>query len=189
MKLKCLNANCEHQCIIETTNTEMPNTCPWCDAGLELFEIVDEEQEANIAVLGIMPHWAQPRRIIYDTTKKQYYTIENIVGKRVRLKDESGYDSDSCSVDEILNNCVEARVRKYTDDEMYKVLGKEVFDRKYTVSIVSSYRDEYNTGNDAVVLVANKWTSAKELAKEFIYNNGDGPCGVLEHIENGEWVE
>lgn len=81
----------------------------------------------------------------------------------------------------------QARLRPWTYKE---AIGKTVFwkfdnSKKEIASMITRADDEGN-----VYVVGYGELKAKKLMMEERFSQSDGsPCGVLEHYENGEWVE
>lgn len=76
----------------------------------------------------------------------------------------------------------QARLRPYNAEEMKALIGKVVENINFAHFITTFDKElqEVVSGSDGY--------SAKDLV-EFGYTIDGQPCGVLEHIEDGEWVE
>ena len=79
---------------------------------------------------------------------------------------------------------VQARFRPYNAEEMKSLVGKIVC-TKTDKAIVGGYRGADNT--IVLACIGNSF-SAETLLKVGATIDGT-PCGVLEHLENGEWVK
>lgn len=176
MKLKCLNANCEHQCIIETTNTEMPNTCPWCDAGLELFDIVDEEPKQKTKTE--LPDWCKVGKWVYEKERKEYFKITK-VDCLISMQNADGKGQYGHGA--FADKCVQARLRPYNAEEMKALVGK-VLKHDTGLYLVTAYENRWNQ-----VKIESAWREEEELLERWTIDTM--PCGVFEHLEDGEWVE
>lgn len=124
-----------------------------------------------------LPDWCKVGEWVY-LSNEEYDKIESIDGFGVNLA--SGAIIDKKYIHE---EAVSARLRQYNGEEMMGLIGKvlrggENFD--FFALIVYAESGEIQTN-------AHCYTAAELL------NNGytiDGrPCGVLEHLEDGDWVE
>lgn len=76
----------------------------------------------------------------------------------------------------------QARLRPYSPDEMEPLVGK-VLHHDTGSYLVTAFEKRWNQ-----VKIEGVWRDVEELMKVWTWFNGE-PCGVLEHLENGEWVE
>lgn len=83
----------------------------------------------------------------------------------------------------ILYQFSQARLRPYNAEEMRGLVGKMVTTDKGDASIVT----DFDTSLDELCIYA-EWYKNKELLNSAWQIDGK-PCGVLERLENGEWVE
>lgn len=116
--------------------------------------------------------WLDPQKI---TGANGYEKVTNVDG--LGLMFESGLMV--CFSHRIL----QARLRPYNAEEMRGLVGKMV-STKRDCGIITGYRG----GEDNKVIVA--WEDIRYSAEDLLKINAtiDGkPCGVLEHMENGEW--
>ena len=75
-----------------------------------------------------------------------------------------------------------ARLRPYNAEEMHGLVGK-VLKHSTGEYLVTAFEIRWNQ-----VKIESAWREANELA-ELWKQLDDSPCGRLEHLENGEWVE
>jgi hypothetical protein len=87
----------------------------------------------------------------------------------------------------ILHQFSQARLRTYNAEEMRELVGKVVTTSSGRhCTLVTACKQEYSVIEPQVML--DKWMYATDLLHGG--NTIDGkPCGVFEHLENGEWVE
>jgi hypothetical protein len=78
-----------------------------------------------------------------------------------------------------------ARLRPYNAKEMKALMGK-VIEKGPSMHIVTGFENVL-FGNECMVHVNGCLYNANDLLRQFTIDNA--PCGVLEHLENGEWVK
>lgn len=131
----------------------------WCKVGEYVFHDVDEKY--------------------YKVESVQDYTIETttVVGRSTRLQDQETF----------CNNYVQARLRPYNADEMRRLVGEVVSytdkSRYFLISCADFCTDTPH------IYFGETWHTAEEINKPSLYQLDNKPCGKLEHLENGEWVE
>lgn len=118
-----------------------------------------------------------------------YFKITYIddVSKRVDIQQVEDRSEGYLSFHTVCNETVQARLRPYNADEMKALVGKVVTTSSGRhCTLVTACKQEYSSIQPQVML--NKWLYATDLLNGG--NTIDGkPCGKLEHLENGEWVE
>ena len=77
---------------------------------------------------------------------------------------------------------LQARLRPYSPEEMSSLVGK-VLHHSTGAYLVTAFENRWNQ-----VKIESVWRDADELMKLWTWLDGK-PCGVLEHLEDGEWVE
>lgn len=82
------------------------------------------------------------------------------------------------------DDCKQARLRPYNAEEMRALMGK-VIKKGPSMHIVTGFENVFC--NECMVHVNGCLYSANDLLRQF--HIGNAPCGVLEHLENGEWVK
>lgn len=121
-----------------------------------------------------LPDWCVGEWVAYYTAKGyKYFKIAKI--ELNRLYSEDGKFSLMCNVSQ-------ARLRPYNADEMRSLVGK-VIEWKGDAFVVTAFSKER-----MVVVFDSIHHTAEDLIND-CYTIDGSPCGVLEHIENGEWVE
>jgi hypothetical protein len=66
-----------------------------------------------------------------------------------------------------------------------KALMGKVIEKGPSMHIVTGFENVF--GNECMVHVNGCLYDANDLLRQFTIDNE--PCGVLEHLENGEWVK
>lgn len=120
-----------------------------------------------------LPDWCKEGEWVFDTTINKYIKVstDDIIKYSAKV---CKYISDG--------EIVQARLRPYNAGEMKALVGK-VIERYSSAYLVISYaHDDFET----TVYIEGKYLSADNLLRDFTINGK--PCGVLEHLENGEWV-
>jgi hypothetical protein len=121
-----------------------------------------------------VPEWCKIGGFVYLKALQIYKKIES--AEELNHISEQGY----------WKSCCQARLRPYNADEMKELVGK-VYESSVCTFLITGYDKRSNS-----VKVNEVWFDAKDLMNGKNSINPplvDGkPCGVLEHIENGEWV-
>lgn len=128
--------------------------------------------------LAVFPEWCKVGEWVYspcgcDPDKGTYFKITQI--DDVCIIGEN----DVCHVD----NVVRARLRPYNPEEMKALIGKVIVEN---MSGDIGWVIGYCHRNETVYAGKNSFT-ADLLLSDFTIDGS--PCGVLEHLENGEWEE
>jgi hypothetical protein len=133
---------------------------------------------------AVLPDWCKQDAWIYDHNEKQYAQVKDITGEieDITLVYVNEKKPITKSKKYILDCCSQARLRPYNAEEIPD-LPFEVTDRNYNsrTTVVSCQ------GNNVWLGGASTAISTEELMRDFTAKGS--PCGKLEHIENGEWVE
>lgn len=79
-----------------------------------------------------------------------------------------------------------ARLRPYNAEEMKALMGKVLEQKNGDAFMVTAYTPQLEKDVCAVD-IDNMWVTPDDVLKNYTINGK--PCGVLEHLENGEWVE
>ena len=125
-----------------------------------------------------LPDWCKVGEWIY-TSSEQYLKIEGISIDLQKIELSNGA---TWSNQDIIDEAVPARLRPYNADEIPKL--------PFEVSEINSdFRTivESCKGDKIWLAGASTAISTEELMRDFHYEGF--PCGVLEHRENGEWVQ
>lgn len=167
------------KCTHETPNFSAPtlycvrahSTCHWRAA---------EEQKPELPKWCKVGAWVWHGPFDGINFEQPYFKIERIDGELVYEKSHNnGFPVHYAYLKQ-------ARLRPWTHKE---AIGKIVF-----------WKGDYDYQENAAMLVGadtdgdfSLYTvgpvTAEELTKEIYYQSDGSPCGVLEHYENGEWVE
>lgn len=176
-KWKCVEKNCcPSECEFETTCTGKPDFCPLDGHSAKWEEVAGEsEQKPNEPVTDCnqLPDWCKVGEYVWCD--------RNGYGKIYSVRE----DRKSCAVYfrhgggeyplKAFLKFKQARLRPWLPEE---AIGKVIMEAKCYYII--SAADEYTA------LIGNTFIKMDELLNK--YKQPDGLlCGVLEHIEDGEW--
>ena len=117
-----------------------------------------------------------------DEVSVVYLKISDIADGCVFAKEKN--DLIAFSFDTFSKNAKPARLRPFNADEMKALMGK-VIEKGPSMHIVTGFENVFD--NECMVHVNGCLYGANDLLRQFTINNK--PAGVLEHLENGEWVE
>jgi hypothetical protein len=161
----------------------------WCSEGNDSF--IDGKFDANdwknslIERPTRLPDWCEVGEFGYDHNNKVYFKIKRINNESIVLQYPYNEDVESNLYIEFFmaQNPTQARLRPYNAEEMKALVGRVVKKGRNLYS-VTAYIEELQS-----IIIASL-SSALLNAELLIVNNMtiDGsPCGVLEHLEEGEW--
>ena len=140
------------------------------------------EQYNNAPEGTKLPDWCKVGEWVYCTKTNNYGKILSVDKEEVNICIPPD-GTFSAKTNMMLKYGRTARLRSYNAEEMKALVGK-VIERHSSAYLVISYaHDDLGT----TVYIEGKYLSADNLLRDFTINNA--PCGVLEHLENGEWVE
>lgn len=196
-KWKCVDNNgCPSKCEFETTSIGKPDFCPidghsarWeeseKEAG-ETFYFCDEVEEAKEKIKQVMnereesvtncnqlPDWCKVGDWCYYSAR--YLKITDIKNGGVYAKEKEEDSPLWLSFDTFKKVAKPVRLRMWTPEE---AIGKVIMEAKCYYII--SAADEYTA------LIGNTFIKMYELLNRFKQPDGS-PCGVMEHLEDGEW--
>ena len=123
-----------------------------------------------------LPNWCKVGEWVYDKAINRYSQVadEDITKG---LQEICKYISKG--------EIVQARLRPYNADEMKALVGK-VIEKGPSMHIVTGFENVFD--NECMVHVNGCLYSANDLLQKG-FTCDTRPCGRLEHLENGEWVE
>lgn len=123
-----------------------------------------------------LPEWCKVGEWVYLSNEK-YDKIESIDGFGINLASGSIINKKY-----IHEDAVSARLRPYNAHELKALVGKVIeFDTFAQLVLM------YDGKDNAILAGDGDWISESTLLKDYTINNK--PAGVLEHLENGEWVK
>lgn len=137
-------------------------------------------QNSLIERYAKLPEWVEVGGWVYDP-KNGYGKITRGTVKSCYIEFDGGAGDFS---PEEFAELKQARLRPYNSDEMKALVGK-VIERGPSMHIVTGFENVLD--NECMVHVNGYLYSANDLLRLFTIDNAT--CGVLEHLENGEWVE
>ena len=130
-----------------------------------------------------LPDWCKVGKWVYHDSDGYYYTVKSIdiENDNIQITDEES--KYTYTANELKTLFSPARLRPYNAKEMKALVGKVItHSPTWDVSFVTGFCN----GTEKIYSGTNCF-NAETLLKDFTINNA--PCGVLEHLENGEWVE
>lgn len=128
-----------------------------------------------------LPDWCKVGEWVY-LSNEEYDKIESIDGFGINLA--SGAFVNKKYIHE---EAVSARLRKYNAEEMKALVGKVVDKKDGDAFVVTAYTPELDSRKLSAVAIDDMWVTADDVLEYYTIN--DSPCGKLEHLENGEWVQ
>lgn len=137
-------------------------------------------QNSLIERHATLPDWCEVGEWVYNTVYKEYVQISDIDEFEVSLKDGAYC---SMGIKSFLEDCRQARLRPYNAEEMKALVGKVITFTDGAVALCTAYSVQNN-----IVIIDNTSWKPDSLINVGYSINGK-PCGVLEHLENGEWKE
>ena len=123
------------------------------------------------------PDWCKLGEWMWIKDFNAYFKVDRLDGLLARGKDFCGSNYSVA-----IENIRQARLRPYNAKEMRGLVGK-VIEGKDEISVIT----DYSRDNNKIYFIGG-WSSADEILKQGYTIDGK-PCGVLEHLENGEWVK
>lgn len=129
-----------------------------------------------------LPDWCKIGKWVYSKDEKGYALVKSLCTIGVNLLFADGHTLLQRSTSYIRNECVQARLRPFNADEMRGLVGK-VIEWKGDAFVVTAFSSERK-----LVVFDSIHHTADELIDSGYTIDGK-PCGVFEHLENGEWVE
>ena len=126
-----------------------------------------------------LPEWCKNGALAWENG--DYFELEVIdEDHRITMKYSDGTE-ESVIADYIGKHVKQARLRPYNAEEM-KALVTRVIEDEDELMFVTGYDKK-----DNLVVVWDEYFSADSLLRKCTIDGK--PCGVMEHLENGEWVE
>lgn len=126
-----------------------------------------------------LPEWCKVGEWVWATAFKTYFKVDEVDALFVGGKSVSGGDY---SVK--IENVRQARLRPYNAEEMKALVGT-VIEKGPSMHIVTGFENVFD--NECMVHANGCLYGANDLLRQFTIDGS--PCGVPEHLENGEWVE
>lgn len=144
------------------------------------FDTSDWENSV-LEKVHVLPEWCKVGEWAYSTVYKEYTQISDVDEFEVTLKDGA-----YCSVglEAFFEDYRPARLRPYNAEEMESMVGLTVRWGNNS-EIITGFKK--NKWGNFVVKGACGWYDAKHLLENFTAYGS--PCGVFEHLEDGEWVK
>ena len=134
-------------------------------------------QNSLIERPATLPDWCKVGEWVYLSNAK-YYKIKKVDSYGIILN-----NGIVIKTDDIHAEAVSARLRPYNADEMRELVGDVFEDKDGNLYLAVSY-----IPHGRGLLIGGFYFNAEELLDANFTLDGK-PCGKLEHLENGEWVE
>ena len=131
-----------------------------------------------------LPDWCKVGEWIYSRHTNSYdkiTAIEDDCYYCVKTENKCHY-----TIGYIKEDIVPARLRPYNAEEMKALVGKVVTRKNDNAFLVTAYTPRLEE-NLSAVDIDNMWVRPGDVLEDYTIDNA--PCGVLEHLENGEWVQ
>lgn len=144
----------------------------------DLFDYSDW-QNSLIERPAKLPDWCKVGEWVWVKSAETYEQIEEIEGRNI-ICGTMFFD-----VGAIGKTVFEARLRPFNAEEMRGLVGKVLTSNSRSTSF--SFLVVYAEGDGSFIESYRFKYTAEELKDHFTIDGS--PCGVLEHLENGEWVE
>lgn len=144
----------------------------------EIMEATDWENSL-IERPAKLPEWCKVGEWIY-TSNEQYLKI---VGISIDLKCVEFSNGVKWNVQDVVDEAVPARLRPYNAKEMKALVGKVLETKRGSAILIL----QYIVGVNELCFWENRLNADMLLSEEYIIDGK--PAGVLEHLEDGEWVE
>ena len=176
-KWKCEKCGTTVPCVLDYGEASKTNPA-LCVIGKYLtpnWQEVKEETEKKKETA--LPDWCKVGEWVWTITYDAYFMVDEV--NELFIVGEDCY-GDNYSV--TLEKARPARLRPYNAEEMKKLVGK-VLQYNTDSYLVTAFENRLNQ-----VKIESVWRDADELMKVWICLDGK-PCGVMEHLENGEWIE
>lgn len=183
IKFEC--TSCTHRkctCELEDTLCSPPQNC--INKYVSFIPNWHEVKEETTTKRSRLPDWVKECAIGYDNEQKRYFEVIDIDKKWVDIEYLDDGNGATCSYTD-MQNCSEAVKRPFNEKEMQGLVGKimEHATGRYLITACASF----STG-EWKIEADDQYYLAELLLKDDFTIDGK-PCYVLEHLENGEWVE
>lgn len=130
-----------------------------------------------------LPDWCKVGEWVYYEPRSAYCKIEQMCdGFMLRFINGNSTAIPRCDVKTIK----QARLRPYSADEMKALVGRVVTNAEGNDYLCTAFKRA--TDNSVAVVDIDTWVGATYIL-EHGYTVDSKQCGVLEHLENGEWVK
>ena len=160
------------------------NSRTWGDPVLCEFHYIGKFDASNwqnslIERPARLPDWCKVGEWIYSAGgEHKYAKITSVRGDWIFTDVNGGYSANFINE----GNVSQARLRPYYSEEMRELVGKLIYTAEGKVFLVMSYQP------DTVFFGEVLHTAEGLIQPGYTFPDGS-PCGVLEHLEDGAWVE
>ena len=133
---------------------------------------------------------------VYDPIFKQRFILYWNCDFETFYKEVTGGSATYCYVEfrdfaaeyhpDLFSELKQARLRPYTAEEMRALMGKVLERKDGDAFLITAYTPQLEKDLCAVD-IDNMWVTPDDVLKD--YTIDEKPAGVLEHLENGKWVQ
>lgn len=142
----------------------------------------EKQKNKPVTNCNQLPKWCQAGQWVYDK-RNGYGEIKSVRDDRSACYIEFGGGAGDFVPEEFKNVLKQARLRPFKAEEIYVLpFGVRAKNSSFRTIVVSCDGENLWLGGASLAI------TTQELLKEFTFANGS-PCGVKEHLEDGEWVE
>ena len=131
-----------------------------------------------------LPEWCKVGEWVFADPEKVFGPAGY---KKIKATDGLGLTfADGCCI-YFSDKIKQARLRPYNAEEMKALIGKVVTKKNGDAFVVTAYTPELDSRKLSAVDIDDMWVTPDDVLKD--YNIDNKPAGILEHRENGEWVQ
>lgn len=128
-----------------------------------------------------LPDWVKVGNLVYCSKTGNYGEIKTIKDNKIYLRLINTDEVLPVKLNMVLKNGRPARKRPFNADEIKSLIGKVLRGDKFDFCALITY-------TEAETIETQHFTyTSDELINDYTIDGK--PCYVLEHLENGEWVE
>lgn len=174
----------ENPCRLDMGESERdPERCVLCSLSVSRWErdeclTPEQEQTEPVTDCNQLPGWVEENAWVYISWDKEYDQITDVCKDHVRTDKNGWFGNIRITTGTIM----QARLRPFNDDEMKALVGR-VIEWDGDALLVTAFSKARH-----IVVFDYIHHSAEDLINGGYTIDGK-PCGVLEHLENGEWVK
>ena len=184
-------SGCYHKCPItqDEHSDFFPINCLYFKEKTAFWTEIKEEKEAVTdcdqlpkLTAKALPDWCKVGKHGYDNEQQRYFEIVNIDEKFVDIEYLNDGIGATCDYSD-MQKCSEAKKRPFNEKEMQGFVGKLLRHHGFT-ELVFTYNEQDKTISTMCCISKNA-----DWLMDYADTVDGKPCYVLEHLENGEWME
>jgi hypothetical protein len=144
----------------------------------------------TISETAKLPDWCKQNEWIFDYNEREYAQVKNIFGDiaAVALTYAGTKEQVTKSWKYIADCCCQSKICPYCDQEMQQLVGRILDNGLRRVMVTACAPICFPEKPQKRIFMGDEWYTAENLI-DYGYTLDNRPCGVLEHLENGEWVK